>query len=104
MGQPTTAGEMLERNGPEIAQIIRGESRVLSDVERQQILQSGLSYYPSDLLVVGWTAALVHDTAEGAAPTVPLLENANLQLLEFRHYENLLTRVLDKVYRSLERH
>ncbi len=52
----------------EIAQIIHGEVRFLSDVERPQIMQSSLSYYPSDLLVVGWTAALVYDTAEGAAP------------------------------------
>ena len=53
---------------------------------------------------MGWTAALVYDTAEGAAPTIQLREYANTQLLEFRHYDNLLTRVLDKVYRSLERH
>jgi hypothetical protein len=103
-GQPATAGELLAQHGQEIAQIIRGESRVLSDIEHQQILQSSLSYYPSDLLVVGWTAAVVYDTAEGAAPTIQLLEYANTQLLEFRHYDNLLTRVLDKVYRSLERH
>ena len=103
-GKPATAGELLAHHGREIAQIIRGESRLLSDVERQQILQSSLSYYPSDLLVVGWTAALVYDNAEGAAPTIQLLEYANTQLLEFRHYDNLLTRVLDNVYRSLERH
>lgn len=103
-GQAETAADLLARHGTEIAQIIRGESRFLSHVERQQILQSSLSYYPTDLLVVGWTAALVYDTAEGAAPTIQLLEYANTQLLEFRHYDNLLTRVLDKVYRSLERH
>ena len=103
-GRPAMAGELLDCHGQEIAQIIRGESRLLSGVEREQILRSSLSYYPSDLLVVGWTAALVYDTAEGAAPTIQLLEYANSQLLEFRHYDNLLTRVLDKVYRSLERH
>jgi hypothetical protein len=103
-GLPSTASELLERHGQEIAQIIRGESRLLSEVERQQILKSSLSYYSSDLLVVGWTAALVYDTAEGAAPTIQLLEYANTQLLEFRHYDDLLTRVLDKVYRSLQRH
>ncbi|HXH49131.1 MAG TPA: hypothetical protein VNM47_07275 [Terriglobia bacterium] len=103
-GRPATAGELLTRHGQEIAQIIRGESRLLSDGERQQILRSSLSYYPSDLLVVGWTAAVVYDTAEGAAPTIQLLEYANSQLLEFRHYDNVLTRVLEKVYRALERH
>ncbi len=103
-GRPATAEELLDRHGPEIARIVRGESLFLSDGERQQILQSSISYYPTDLLVVGWTAALVYDTADGAVPTIQLLEYANTQLLEFRHYDNLLTRVLDDVYRALERH
>lgn len=103
-GQLATADQLLARHGAEIARIIRGELRHLSDLERQQILRSSISYYPTDLLVVGWTAALVYDTAEGAAPTIQLLEYANTQLLEFRHYDNLLTRVLDDVYRALERH
>ena len=32
-----------------------------------------------------------------------LLEYANTQLLEFRHYDDILTRVLQHVYKSLER-
>ena len=66
------------------------------------MLQASLSYYPSDLLVVAWVAALVYDTAEGAAPTIQLLEYANAQLLEFRHYDEVLTRVLESVYKTLE--
>jgi len=103
-GRSATADELLASHGADIARIIRGERQLFSDDERRQILQSSLSYYPLDLLVVGWTAALVYDTAEGSAPTIQLLEYANTQLLEFRHYDNLLTRVLDKVYRSLEHH
>src|SRR6185369_16462651 len=49
------------------------------------------------------SAALVYDTNEGAAPTIQLLEYANTQLLEFRHYDAVLTRLLARVYRSLER-
>src|SRR5262249_54940977 len=59
-------------------------------------------YYPNDLLVAGWIAAFVYDTAEAAAPTIQLLEYANTQLLEFRHYDELLTTVLKDVYRKLE--
>ena len=62
-----------------------------------------MSYYETDLLVVGWTAALVYDTPEGAAPTLQLLEYANSQLLEFRHYDGSLTRLLSGVNRQLER-
>jgi hypothetical protein len=98
-----TANQLISRYGAEIAQIVRGESLRLSDEEQAEVLQSRLSYYPTDLLVVGWTAALLYDTAEGAPPTVQLLEYANSQLLEFRHYDHILTRLLSEVYRSLSK-
>ena len=82
-GRALTAPELISAHGVEIAQIVRGESQPLSESERNEILQSSLSYYPSDLLLVGWVAALVYDTAAGAAPTIQLLEYANAQLLEF---------------------
>ena len=102
-GRPITAPAMLAAHGAEIAQIVRGDAMRLSEGECKEVLQSSLSYYPSDLLVVGWVAALVYDTPEGAAPTIQLLEYANAQLLEFRHYDDMLTRVLAKEYKSLER-
>ena len=102
-GGPATAAELLAQHGGEIAQIVRGETMALSDGERQEVLQSSISYYPTDLLVPGWTAALIYDTQEGAAPTIQLLEYANTQLLEFRHYDAVLTQVLKGVYRSLDK-
>jgi hypothetical protein len=102
-GSPMTAVEVIDSHGDAIAQIVRGELATLSPSERAEILESRLSYYPADLLVVGWTAALVYDTPEGAAPTVQLLEYANTQLLEFRHYDHVLSRLLSEVYRSLEK-
>jgi len=101
-GRPLTAAALLASRGGEVAQILRGESTPLSETERNEVLQSSLSYYPADLLVVGWVAALVYDTPEGAAPTIQLLEYANTQLLEFRHYDDVLTRVLEHVYKTLE--
>jgi hypothetical protein len=53
--------------------------------------------------VVGWTGALVCGSTEEAAITIQMLEYANTQLLEFRHYDSLLTQLLAGVYRSLER-
>src|SRR6202161_3843237 len=95
---------MLTRRGEQIAQIVRGELQPLAESERREVLQSSLSYYPTDLLVTGWVAALVYDTMEGAEPTIQLLEYANTQLLEFRHYDDVLTRVLQEVYKRLEQH
>lgn len=96
-----SAQDLLAQRGPEIAQIVRGEALPLSENERQEVLQSRISYYPNDLLVVGWSAAFVYDSPAAAPPTLQLLEYANTQLLELRHYDDLLTKVLAGVYVSL---
>lgn len=101
-GVPVTAEELVRHRGVEIAQIVRGDESPLSTGERQEVLQSSMSYYPSDLLVVGWVAAFVYDQPDAAWPTIDLLEYANTQLLEFRYYDDLLTRVLAVVYKQLE--
>ena len=105
-GVGMNASAMLAAHGREIAQMVRGESAALSEAEYNDVLQGGMSYYPNDLLVAGWVAAFlyettVYDTAEGAAPAIQLLEYANTQLLEFRHYDEVLTRVLDGVYKAI---
>lgn len=97
------ASALLANHGDQIARIVRGESVPLSEGERADVLQSSLSYYPTDLLVVGWVAALVYDTPEGAEPAIQLLEYANTQLLEYRHYDEVLTRILEDVYKAVER-
>jgi hypothetical protein len=102
-GQPLTATALLAEHGRHVAQIVRGEASALAQSEQSETLQAALSYYPCDLLVAAWVAAFVYDTAEGAVPTIQLLEYANTQLLEFRHYDEVLTRVLNDVYRRLER-
>ena len=102
-GAAFPAADLIERHGNDIAQIIRGEVAKFSPTERAEILESRMSYYENDLVVTGWSAALVYDTPEGAAPTVQLLEYANTQLLEFRHYDAVLTELLARVYRSLDR-
>jgi len=100
-GQPT-AEELARESGERMARIVRGETGHLSNAEVSEILQSRISYYPNDLAVIGWNAAFLYDTATGAEGTVQLLEYANSQLLEFRHYDELLTRELQRVYNSLE--
>jgi hypothetical protein len=98
-----TAAELIAQHGNAISRIVRGEQAELSREESEEILGSRLSYYPDDLLVVGWTAAFIQDTAEDAVPTIQLLEYANTQLLEFRYYDAVLSQLLQEVYRSLEK-
>jgi hypothetical protein len=100
--QPT-GDELLEEHGMQIAEMLRGETVPLATTEIEDVLQASLSYYPTDLVVVGWNAALVYDTTAGAETSIQILEYANSQLLEFRHYDELLTRELAGVYSSLKR-
>lgn len=98
-----TGDDLLRERGDEIAQLVRGEAVPLSASERREVLKSTMSYYPSDLLVVGWTAAFIYENRSSAGTTIDLLEYANTQLLEFRYYDDVLTRVLADVYKRLER-
>lgn len=100
-GSPSAA-DLLARHGAQIAQIVRGETAQLSDGERQEILQGRISYYPNDLAVIGWNGAFIYDSPAGAETAIQLLEYANSQLLEFRHYDEFMTRQLATVYDSLE--
>jgi len=94
--------DLLAEHGPQIAEVLRGEQAPLSRAENDDTLQSSLSYYPNDLVSIGWNAALVYDTPAGAQTAIQILEYANSQLLEFRHYDELLTRELAGVYAGLK--
>ena len=100
-GAPT-ASRLISDHASSIAQVVRGDIQALSEGECQEVLHSRISYYPSDLAVIGWNAALLYDTPAGAETAIQLLEYANSQLLEFRHYDDLLTRELETVYDSFE--
>jgi hypothetical protein len=103
-GRSATAVEMLQSFADQITQLVRGELISLSAAERDEIVRSALSYYPNDLVVVGWAAALVYDKPDATPAVIDLLEYANTQLLEFRYYDELLTNLLSNVYSSLEGH
>jgi len=101
-GSPDAA-ELARTHGLEIAQVVRGDKLRLSDGEIREVLQSQVSYYAADVAVIGWNAAFVYDSIAGADTSIQLLEYANSQLLEFRHYDELLTGILDSVYDLLGR-
>ncbi len=101
-GEILSAEELVRDHGSQIAQLVRGEEQTLSRGEQQEVLQSSMSYYATDLVVLGWVAAFVYDSPSMAVPLIELLEYANSQLLEFRYYDDLLTRVLADVYKRLD--
>ena len=68
-GEPKAA-DLVAQHGGEIAQIVRGEQNVLARSEQDDVLGTCLSYYPNDLVVVGWNAALIYDNPAGASTSV----------------------------------
>jgi len=101
-GTPVAA-DLTRDHGLQIAQVVRGDRLNLSAGECIEVLNSQISYYANDVTIIGWNAAFLYDSAVGAETAIQLLEYANSQLLEFRHYDELLTEILDGVYASLER-
>ena len=95
------ATDLVRDHGQKIAQVVRGDGARLSEGETAEVLHSQISYYANDLAVIGWNAAVLYDTSAGAETAIQLLEYANSQLLEFRHYDELLTVILDGVYDTL---
>lgn len=94
--------DLIREHGLEIAQVVRGDRVQLSEGESSEVLHSQISYYANDVTVIGWNAAFVYDSSIGAESSIQLLEYANSQLLEFRHYDELLTEILDRAYKLLE--
>jgi hypothetical protein len=100
-GQPTAA-ELLSSHTGEIVQLVRGETTPLSSKACEETLQASLSYYPQDLVVVGANATVVYDGSDDVAAATQVLEYAKMQLLEFRYYDRLMTKVLADFYDLLD--
>lgn len=82
-----------------VAQILRGAEQPLSQEEVEDALRLRLSFSTTDLTIVDWNAALLYDPEP--EETRELLEFANVQLLELRHLDGELDKVLDQAYDSL---
>ena len=101
LNQPS-GNDLIQQYGSRIAQVVRGDTGQLAEGEYNEVMQSRISYYANDLAVIGWNAAFIYDSISGAETAIELLEYANSQLLEFRHYDDFLTEELERVYTLLD--
>jgi len=100
---PLDAEALIAARGPQLAQMLRGETHPLSAQEQEEVLKNRLSYLSNDLVIPTWNAAFVYDTEPGAAAALELFEFTNSQLLEFRYYDTLLDAELTRIYPELQR-
>jgi hypothetical protein len=103
LDRPIRADELLAARGEEIAALLRGERQALSGQETTKVLEHRISYLADDLVVPTWNAAFVYDTPAGAQAALEILEFANSQLLEYRHYDERLDAELALIYARLKR-
>lgn len=94
-------GALLERHGPELAQILRADRGPLSAQEISDALSCRVSFGSSDAVLVDWTSALVLDAEPDEVLWV--MQVANVQLMEMRYLESKLDRALGESYEELSR-
>jgi hypothetical protein len=85
-----------ERIGGTLAQILRAESKQLSESETADALVCKISYGPDDITFIDWNAAIVFD--KDADDVLTVLEFANIELLELRFLDYQLDSSLDKSF------
>ncbi|MCP1375824.1 hypothetical protein [Dyella lutea] len=96
---PLDAATLRER--VDLAALLSGESRPLSEGARRELLAHGYSYYTDDLVLLTWDRAFVYEP-RGDSDVADVLEVANAQLVEFRYYDTLLDNELPRMYARVQ--
>ena len=93
-GQPTSE-ELMQR--VDLAALLSGERRQLSQTARAELLRHRFSYYEDDLVVLTWDRAFIYEP-RGDSDVADVIEVANAQLMEMRYYDELLDAELPRMY------
>jgi hypothetical protein len=93
--EPLTAAALQERI--DLAPLLSGERRALSEGARRDLLRQSFSYYEDDLVVLAWDRAFIYEPRSDT-DVADVLEVANAQLLELRYYDELLDSELPRIY------
>lgn len=87
----------------DLAPLLLGESRPLSEDARRELLPHRFSYFADDLAVLSWDNALIVEPSSADSDVEFILEFANAQLLELRYYDSLLDAELPRLYDRISR-
>lgn len=93
--RPMDADEILRE--VDVATLLSGEERTISESARQDLLRHRFSYYTSDLVVLTWDRAFLVEP-EGDTDVADVLQVGNAQLLEMLHYDQQLDEELPRMY------
>lgn len=96
----TLTAEAVQRR-IDLASLLSGERRALSEGARQDLLRQRFSYYTDDLVVLTWDRAFIYEPRQDS-DVADVLEVANAQLVEMRYYDELLDAELPRMYDLIE--
>lgn len=83
------------------ALILAEEKEHLVDEHRNFLVESAIQYSSSDLAIIDWNSALLIEP-EGQRDVADVIEFSLTHLLEFRYYDEMLSRNLEELYDAME--
>lgn len=87
---------LKDEYGSLIASLLRFETEILSEYQKNEILASAIGYYRGDLIIIDTEAAFVYD--DEFEELLDLFEFANLQQLELQYFDRIVDNQLNFVY------
>jgi hypothetical protein len=94
LSEPLKAEDLVRDYRQVLAQLLRLESLPLSSQQQAEALDTRISYYPDDLVIVDWNAAIVYD--RDYEDTANVLEFLNVELLETRYIDSILDQRIEE--------
>jgi len=100
--QPTALDltQLQKTYGSTIASTLRFETEILSEFQKNEILDSAIGYFRGSLIVIDVDAAFVYE--EEYHDIIDLFEFANIQQLELRFFDRLLDQQINTIYERKE--
>lgn len=100
--QPTVLDltQLQKEYGSTIASTLRFETEILSEFQKNEILDSAIGYFRGSLMVIDVDAAFVYE--EDYDDIIDLFEFANIQQLELRFFDRLLDQHINSIYERKE--
>ncbi len=100
--QPTALDltQLQKAYGSTIASTLRFETEILSEFQKNEILDSAIGYFRGSLIVIDIDAAFVYE--EEYDDIIDLFEFANIQQLELRFFDRLLDQQINTIYERKE--
>jgi len=99
--QPKPITEVVGEYRQTLTQILRAETRELSEDEVSDATSRRISFGADDLTIVDWNSAIVIDPE--AEDIVAVLEFANVELMEMRYLDQRIDSALTLAYDTLSR-